>query len=409
MEKSLYFANLISRYLNDELTEVELGELREWLAMDDRHLLLFEELTNRSAQTDALQFIEKTDMDSAWNKILLHSSTTTASVPLQMPKKSRFIHMIAYGAVASIVIFALFMWMSYPAEEKSPDLISAVQAGSNKATLTLADGKVIELDGLSGTSILEQDGTSAVAVDGLLQYTSGEVVKVGRIGDEVRYNSIQTPRGGKYQLILSDGTKVWLNASSRLRYPIAFSGSERKVELEGEGYFEVKKNVRQPFRVNLGSGASVKVLGTSFNINSYSDEGDVRATLLEGKISFEKDASFKFVLPGQQIRYVHEDPTQSIATLPLSSNSRIELVEDVDVQAVIAWKNDLFMFNSEPVTSIMRQISRWYDIDIVYHANFANETFSGIVSSKSNLDQVLKIMEEGGVKFKLVDKTITVF
>jgi ferric-dicitrate binding protein FerR (iron transport regulator) len=150
-------------------------------------------------------------------------------------------------------------------------------------------------------------------------------------------------------------------------------------------------------------------LGTTFNINAYSDETDVKTTLLEGKISFESDTSSRVLLPGQQLRFFQDQTAQSQTSTPSRIHSRTELYDDVDLEQAVAWTNDLFIFNSQHVTSIMRQISRWYDLDIKYDATFSSEKFSGIVSSKSNLSQVLKIMEEGGINFKLEGKTLTVF
>ncbi len=403
MENSLYYAQLISRYVNDELTAAEFEELSEWLAADDRNFLLFEELTRESSQTTAIGFMGEIDVDKAWEKVMQFKESIPEGRQVKIRQPHFSLRKIAFAAVAAAILFFVLLLLQDRFENKADDLISAIQPGGNKATLTMSDGKVVALDGLSGTLIENQGGVSVIASDGLLQY------KADANEAELQYNIVQTPRGGKYQLVLADGTKVWLNASSRLRFPTVFSATERSVELDGEGYFDVKKNVRHPFSVKLKNGASIKVLGTTFNINAYSDETDVKTTLLEGKISFESDTSSRVLLPGQQLRFFQDQTAQSQTSTPSRIHSRTELYDDVDLEQAVAWTNDLFIFNSQHVTSIMRQISRWYDLDIKYDATFSSEKFSGIVSSKSNLSQVLKIMEEGGINFKLEGKTLTVF
>ena len=196
-------------------------------------------------------------------------------------------------------------------------------------------------------------------------------------------------------MVLSDGTVVWLNAASSLRFPVVFKGKERQVELMGEAYFEVKKG-EKPFKVSLQNGSRIEVKGTAFNVNAYQDEDFLRTTLLEGKINFMMLGKTQALLPGQQIRVAYRQP-------------EMQVIDDVDVEQEVAWKNDLFIFKGMDVKSIMREISRWYDIDVVYKGKLNPETFSGIVSRKSNLSQVLKIMEEGGVRFVIEGRTIVVF
>jgi ferric-dicitrate binding protein FerR (iron transport regulator) len=304
---------------------------------------------------------------------------------------SSFRKRFAWAAAAAAVLAAsFFIWrtnMDEPVQSSAAPV--EISPGGNKATLTLADGKIISLDAVANGDIAAEGDVQVIKMDGTLQYNGAND------NAEITYNTIQTPRAGKYQLVLSDGTLVWLNAASLLRFPITFNTKERLVELKGEAYFEVKKGER-PFKVSLQNGSQIEVKGTAFNVNAYHDEEMLKTTLIEGKINFMNLGKTQALVPGQQIRLTYEQPEKPV-------------VEDVDVEKEIAWKNDLFIFRGMDVRSIMREISRWYDIDVVYKGKISPETFSGIVSRKSNLSQVLKIMEEGGVRFEIEGRTIVVF
>jgi ferric-dicitrate binding protein FerR (iron transport regulator) len=317
----------------------------------------------------------------------LKETQSTQTIKISTPQKKYF----AWSAVAALLIIGFFIWK--PNHIKSTTSVATpieITPGSNKATLTLADGRIISLDSLSNGGIAAEGNVQVIKMDGIVQYNTSNN------NNEIAYNTIQTPKGGKYQLILGDGTVVWLNAASSLRFPVAFVADERLVELKGEAYFEVKKDAKKPFRVSLENGSQIEVKGTSFNINAYHDEELLKTTLLEGKINFLFDGRSKSLLPGQQLRYD-------------KVINEMHLVDDVAINEEIAWKNDLFIFKSMDVKSIMRIISRWYDIDVVYQGKINPETFSGIVSSKSNLSQVLKIMEAGGIQFKIEGRKIVVF
>jgi transmembrane sensor len=262
--------------------------------------------------------------------------------------------------------------------------------GGNKAVLTLADGTKIILDNAANGNLANQGNTKVIKLDEQIVY------KASGNNSEVYYNTISTPRGGVYQLVLADGSKVWLNSSSSLHYPTSFTGKERKVEITGEAYFEVARNSSMPFKINIAGKEEVEVLGTHFNINAYPDEPAINTTLLEGsvKITDLADHNSSYIAPGQQAQ--------------LSSNGKIRLIGNPDIEAVVAWKNGSFIFNSQNIGDIMRQVGRWYDVDISYSGEISHETYSGIVSRNNNVSVVLKIMEEGGVKFRIEGKKIIV-
>lgn len=266
-----------------------------------------------------------------------------------------------------------------------------IAPGGNKAILTLADGTTVVLDTADNGALAKQGSVTVIKLDGQLAYNRDESA-----GNEVLYNTITTPKGGQYQLVLADGTKVWLNAASSLRYPTSFTGKERRVEITGEAYFEVAKNKTMPFRVDVDGKGEVEVLGTHFNINAYSDEPAIGTTLLEGSIRFTELENKKAVLiaPGQQVL--------------LSAEGQMKLNKHADLESVVAWKNGSFNFSSQDIVSIMRQISRWYDVEVVYKGTISRETFTAIVSRNSNVSEVLSMMEDSGVNFKIEGKKIVV-
>ena len=388
-EKLLYYTNLISRQISHGLTPDEQEELDAWIDADPSNQLVYDGLREGDAQQSAIDFMNSLSVDAAWNKVST-ASGINQSAPVVMDSV-RFSKRFAWVAAAAAVVLACFFVLKTKMDQPVQTTGAPVEIfpGGSKATLTLADGKVISLDGVANGDIAAGGNVQVIKMDGKLQYNASNE------NAEIAYNSIQTPRGGKYQLVLSDGTVVWLNAASSLRFPVAFKGKQRLVELNGEAYFEVKKG-EKPFRVSLQNGAQIEVKGTAFNVKAYVDEALLKATLFEGKINFLMQDKAQALVPGQQIRVSYEQP-------------EIQVVGDVDLEEEIAWKNDLFIFKGMDVKSIMREISRWYDIDVVYKGKRNPETFSGIVSRKSNLSQVLKIMEEGGVRFEIEGRTIVVF
>lgn len=388
-EKLLYYADLISRQINHGLTPEEQQELDIWKEADPSNQLVYDSLREGDAQQSAIDFMNSLSVDAAWNKVST-ASGISQSGPVVMDS-ARFRKYYAWAAAAAAVVLACFFVLKTKMDQPVQTVGSPVEIfpGGTKATLTLADGKVIFLDGLTNGDIAAEGNVRVIKMDGTLQYNASND------NTEITYNTIQTPRGGKYQLVLADGTVVWLNAASSLRFPVVFRDNERQVELMGEAYFEVKKG-EKPFRVSLQNGSQIEVTGTAFNVNAYQDETLLKATLFEGKINFLMQDKTQALLPGQQARITN-------------GQTGIKVLDGIDVDEEIAWKNDLFIFKGEDVKSIMREICRWYDIDVVYKGKLNLETFSGIVSRKSNLSQVLKIMEEGGVRFAIEGRTIVVF
>lgn len=273
-----------------------------------------------------------------------------------------------------------------------------IPPGHDAAVLTLADGRTIVLDSANGT-ISQQGNVTLSNNKGQLSYAPASNTNGTH---ETVYNTVTTARGNQYQLVLADGTRVWLNSASALRFPASFTGNRRDVELEGEGYFEVAKNAAMPFHVKTRT-QDIEVLGTHFNVNGYNDEEDIKTTLLEGKVQVlsgagnPQQAALKAILvPGQQAI------TSNQAGVP------IKITSDIDIDKIMAWKNGWFEFDSTDLKTIMRQISRWYDVDIVYQTKTGNETYGGRISKNVNLSNILKTLESYGVHCRLDGKTLVV-
>lgn len=305
----------------------------------------------------------------------------------------------AAAAIIIICVGGMYLLTKSPGNNKTTVVVApqtlhdiAAPAG-NKAVLTLADGTTIILDSTATGAFATQGNTTVAKLnDGKIAYNAA-----GTNHAAVQYNKLSVPKGSKpMQLLLADGTQVWLNVASSITYPTAFTGTERKVEITGEAYFEVAHNKSMPFKVKRNE-MEVLVVGTHFNVNTYDDEELFRITLLEGAVNVSAGfAEPKQIKPGQQ------------ATLKPGNAKGIKVLNDIDMDEVMAWKNGWFNFNSLKVTDIMRQIEKWYDVDVHYQGKPGDKHFTGIVSRDNNVSQVLKIMERAGIRFKIEGKNITV-
>jgi transmembrane sensor len=272
---------------------------------------------------------------------------------------------------------------------KKPKMNDIAPPNTVNAVLTLGNGQKILLNS-TGNGILAKQGSVNV-----IKLANGEISYRGA-SNEVQYNTLSNPRGSKViNLVLADGSKVWLNTASSLRYPTAFTGNERNVEITGEAYFEVAHNSSMPFIVSRGN-TSIKVIGTHFNVNAYDDESLLNVTLLEGSVSVEAKSNqhFKVIKPGEQAQ--------------VNKNGDIEINNSVDLNEVMAWKNGLFSFNDIDIKSIMREVSRWYDADVVFEKPI-EEKFYAEVSRNTSISTLLQMLEATkAVHFKIEGKTIHV-
>ena len=267
-------------------------------------------------------------------------------------------------------------------------LANDVLPGTKGAILTLSNGQQIVLDSAGNGQLASQGSTIIVNKNGQIVY----YVK-GNTPGEILYNTMATNRGRQYQLLLPDGTRVWLNAESSIRYPVAFTGSTRSVTISGEAYFEVAKNPEIPFIVKVND-IEVKVLGTHFNINAYDDEAVIKTTLLEGSVHVSLAGNITVLAPGQQVK--------------MYKNGSTELIQHADTEEAVAWKNGLFQFNKADIQSVMRQIGRWYDLEIAYQGAVPKDRFGGKLPMDANVSQVLGALEQTEVHFKIEGKKIIV-
>jgi transmembrane sensor len=390
-----YYKDIFQRYLNNNCTPAEAEALFSFLQKNESDKLLLQQLKEEFGQLPNPGVATSEYSSRVLNKLLAEINEAPV---VQMPKRKW-----TRIAVAAAVVGILISGYLFLNNNKSANTIVAQQQdintrykndidpGGEKAILVLSNGQTIVLDNAANGTITQQGATKVLKLNnGQLSYASG--ANAG--STEVLYNSIVTPRGGQYQVILPDGTSVWLNASSSLRFPTAFVGKERRVEITGEAYFEVQKNTSMPFIVAIKGGSEVEVLGTHFNIMAYDDEASIKTTLLEGAVNMRHGNTIQKLKPGQQAQL---------------AQNKMQLVTDADTDQAIAWKNGLFDFNDDVIPDIMRQLSRWYDIDVVYDGAIPDGHFVGSVRRKSNISEVLKMLEvAGGIHFEIQGKKITV-
>ncbi|MEO3403945.1 FecR domain-containing protein [Mucilaginibacter sp. CAU 1740] len=376
-----YFKVLLTKYRLGEATNEEIKFLEAYYNLFE----LTDNLITDENEADYLP-LKNTMKANIDQKIAQYEKK-----PLTMPSKHGW---TKYAVAASILLFIwvgayFFTRSGHKADHVAANNYSNIKPGGNKATLTLGNGKTITLDDTTNGQIAQQAGVL------ISKNANGEIVyTAAQSTDEVLENTIATPKGGQYKVILPDGTNVWLNAASSLTYPTAFKGTERLVTLNGEGYFEVTKNKQMPFRVH-SAGQTVEVLGTHFDINAYADEAVVKTTLLEGSVKVSVQANSATIVPGQQAQFA-------------KGGAGIIRLEKVDTDKEVAWKNGVFSFADEDIRTVMRQVSRWYDIDVVYNGKIPDEKFYGEISRSSNLADVFKILELNNMKFDVDGKTVTV-
>ncbi|MDQ8004637.1 MAG: FecR domain-containing protein [Pedobacter sp.] len=393
--------SLISRYLNnpeDLDCKAQIEKYRNQSKENNNFFMEMERLWVLSAKSAVLERIDEKSTIAHFESRLLAKSS-----PIKM---LQFRRTIIRWAAASIVLLGVasityFFASKGQVGSLNKPYASDANPGGNKAVLVLADGRKISLTDVNNGAIAKEAGLSITKTsDGQLIYTVSEVA-IGKAGKSLNnaFNTIETPKGGMWQVKLPDGSLVWLNAASSLTYPLAFSeGQKRIVELKGEAYFEVAKDELHPFVVKTVK-QEVEVLGTQFNINAYSDESTVKTTLLEGSVkvsTWRKDpGTSEFLKPGQQ----------SILLADAFN------VKEVDVDEAIAWKNGYFMFNNEKQESIMRKIARWYNVQIVYaNADAREVTYYGSISRFENVSRVLRKFEQTGeVRFEVDKNKITVY
>lgn len=385
---------LAEKYQAGLCTGEELNQIRAWYDEFETngYPLPPEEEIERASREAAMSVIGQVK-EQQKDRHSEHTRSPRISTVVSLRQTiSRFVR---YAAAAILLIFMGAGTYYYLKPVKKPEVLAArkdIAPGSNKAMLTLSNGRKIALNNVQNGTLAQQ-GVTAVHKpgNGLVAYQVGTMPGTPLHNNAATdFNTVTTPRGGQYQVILPDGTKAWLNSLSSIHFPVAFTGRERNVETTGEVYFEVAKDKLKPFRVST-AGQTVTVLGTHFNIMAYSDEPQIVTTLLEGAVSIAKGGQSKTLKPGEQA-LVNQD---------------IKVV-DADTDDAIAWKKGLTAFTDADLKSIMRKVSRWYDIDVEYQGQISDRTFTGAISRNSNLSALLKILALNRIQFSIEDKKLIV-
>ncbi len=370
-------ADLVIQYLKGDLNPEAMLELQAWTEASESNRMWFEEMTRESSIAGQMALYEQARARKERVRAIV------------IPRRNATIRRLWVAAAASILItVSALVWrmeVRRPAAPGQRLMGNDVRPGGNKAILTLANGTSITLDS-SRNGMVAQQGTSRLVQSktGFLSYEQ----MTGKESGPIMYNTVATPRGGQYKVVLPDGSRVWLNADSYLRFPTSFSAKERKVEIGGEAYLEVAAKKDAPFRVKV-RGMEVEVLGTRFDVMSYADEPGPEATLLEGRIKVSVRGKEVVLHPGQQAR-------------------ETEVTDGVDTEATIAWKEGLFEFHKSDIGSVMRQIARWYDVEVIYEGPRTTHSFSGSISRDNNASAVLRVLELSGVHFRIEGRKIIV-
>ncbi|WP_029276766.1 FecR family protein [Pedobacter borealis] len=385
-------AALICGYLFNELNDGELEELEQWINASQEHKEIFESILDEASLENQGRIYNSVDVDLA----LISAKQQLKFVERPGNNTNKKIRPLwIYIAAASIILLITTIGLYNLRNPKPLPVPSAlakrseIKPGSNKATLTLANGKKIVLSAAANGELAKEAGVVITkAADGMLVYE----VKAQNGQDTHQMNALSTAKGEQYQVSLPDGTRVWLNAATSLKYPSSFSGTgERRVELSGEAYFEVSKDKIHPFIVKTDR-QEVEVLGTHFNLNSYSDEEVTKTTLLEGAVKINRRILLK---PGEE---------------GVSAKTGTLTVNAVDTESSIAWKNGRFVFENELLKTALNKIARWYDIEVEYQdQNLESLPVGGSISKFDKVSEVLALFEKtGGLQFTIKGRTVIV-
>ncbi|WP_127125233.1 FecR family protein [Pseudoflavitalea rhizosphaerae] len=380
---------LADRVLQQEASQAELEELSGILDMgNDNTVQLLEQLITVQLSLDRHPLSED-EIRRMSTRIL--QMDIPEDIPVVEMRRVPFLRKWWWAAASVILLLGIGTYLWVNKNNSSVEAVAKnkipIQPGKSGAVLTLADGQQVLLDSAGNGVIAIQQGSKAVMQDGQLSYQRSE----GKTA-AVEHNTMSTPRGRQFRLSLPDGTQVWLNSASSIRYPTIFTGTDRKVEITGEAYFEVAQKASQPFFVKAADRVEVQVLGTHFNINAYDNETALNTTLLEGSVK----VNGALLKPGQQAKILNNGPAGAVQ------------VEYTDISKVMAWKNGRFNFEGATIEEIMRQIERWYDVEVVYKGKKPRVEFEGKMTMDVSLDGLIVLMEKANIHLRLEGRTLTV-
>lgn len=374
---------LLSKRLQEKLSDDEEHEIEQWREASDKNRLLFEQLIDGQSVKPSLEKMQRYDAEPAIGRWKTH-------IAIQQKQNKR-----RYYAFAASIILLLSIGIFLNNKHKLFEAVQLVDItpGRSKAHLILADGSVLSLDSLpSGASTNRAGIQVSKTADGKISCNYLQTNE--RIDTLPTYNTISTPLGGEYEVVLPDGSNVWLNANSLLRFPSRFPAKKRTVELQGEAYFEVAANANAPFVV-VTNKQTIQVLGTKFNIRAYKEDQMMKTTLLEGSVQVHTASHKQLIQPGQEARtHFNADNLEVVSA---------------DINEAIAWKNGYFIFNDESIVDIMTKVSRWYNIEVVYEGNVKSKIFAGTFSKKKSLQKLLEsFASTGQISYKIVGRRVTI-
>ncbi|OQP55918.1 hypothetical protein A4H97_20225 [Niastella yeongjuensis] len=416
-EKVNRITSLIEKFLEERLSAEEDLELKAWLAEAEHNDAFFKQLTDKNELREKLRLYASADSEAIWKKTLQKIDGGAKLIDLYPEKKTSKTLIFKIAAAAVVILFLSVGGWYFNRQFATNQTASnnknnggeknRIIPGGNKATLTLADGSSIILNNVQNGNVAEQGHMQVTKTDGRLIYNK-KPDSDGSVKSNDLFNTVTTPRGGEYQITLPDGSKVWLNAASSLRFPIAFAGNERVVELTGEAYFEVNPQIqpgaqqqkgqiaKTPFIVKINTPAGnrneVEVLGTHFNVMAYIEEGAIKTTLVEGKVKVTSGNSFQTIRPGEQ------------AKLGAGNIS----VQHVDAEDIIGWTNGFIPVGGHDLEYTMRQIERWYDVNVVFQGKKPETDFEGRLRRDASIQDIIKLLNINNIKARLNEKDRTI-
>lgn len=395
------FVELFDKSRSGILSETEAIEWNEWIAQSEHTREMVERIHDEEYLNSTVSLLEKARQED-WQYILEKHPELKPEGPVV--KRMNNVRPIGIWIAAAVAVL-LIVLITYPLiNEKVTDqplttterkqLQDVGPPDMTKATITLADGQVVALDTITSGVLATQGKVNVVKT------TDEQIIYKKAAGNsrsgEIVYNVLRNPRGSKIVGIsLSDGTTIWMNSESTLRYPVVFNGNERRVELTGEAYFEVAHSAKnRPFLVTADN-VTVEVLGTHFNVNNYTDETAIKVTLLEGSVKVGSKGQSVVIKPGEQ-------------AIAIASHSTLTIDHSADLEQTMAWKNNTFYFDGENLQAIMKQLARYYNVDVEYEGEVPDKKFGGMINRNKNLSEVLNVLQLSGVQFRVEGKKIIV-